>query len=83
MANIRKGEIDLLESIFHDIKDKSDMHDQAKELAKLIENLDMRDIVRNEKTRIAVAARREENPFYGRSKEEIERISKRVGGTGK
>jgi hypothetical protein len=59
------------------------MQDQAKELAKLIENLDMRDIVRNEKTRIAVAERREENPFYGRSKEEIERISKKIGGNEK
>ena len=83
MANIRKGEIDLLESIYHDIKNKSDMQDQAKELATLIENLDMRDIIRNEKTRIAVTERREENPFYGRSKEEIERISKRIGGNEK
>lgn len=83
MANIRKGEIDLLESIYHDIQNKPDMQDQAKELATLIENLDMRDIVRNEKTRIAVAERREENPFYGRSKEEIERISKRIGGNEK
>ena len=83
MANIRKGEIDFLESIYHDIKNKSDMQDQAKELATLIENLDMRDIIRNEKTRIAVAERREGNPFYGRSKEEIKRISKRIGGNEK
>jgi hypothetical protein len=53
MANIRKGEIDLLESIYHDIQNKQDMQDKAKELATLIENLDMRDIVRNEKARIS------------------------------
>ena len=53
MANIRKGEIDLLESIYHDIQNKPDMQDKAKELATLIENLDMRNIVRNEKARIS------------------------------
>ena len=74
MANIKKQEINFLESLYHKIKYVRNLSDEAISLASLINDLDDRNCVSRDRTRAIVAEKRISDPTYGRSKTEKDRI---------
>ncbi len=76
MANIKKDEIKFLKNLCAGLYLNNFTKD-ADSLKSLIDSLEDRDAKRNERTKEFVFEKRKSDPYYGRSKEERDRIERR------
>ena len=80
MPNIKKQEVEFLRSLVDKIENCKDMEQEAFTLQTIINRLDAKQEEVNKRTLEIVTEKRKQNPLYGRSKEEKERIENRKRG---
>jgi hypothetical protein len=80
MPNIKKQEVEFLRSLVDKIENCKDMEQEAFTLQTILNRLDAKQEEANKRTLEIVTEKREQDPCYGRSKEEKERIKNRKRG---
>ena len=80
MPNIRKQEVEFLRSLVDKIENIESLEHEAFSLQTILNRLNAKQEEVNKRTLEIVTEKRKQNPLYGRSKEEKERIMNRKRG---
>lgn len=77
-AFLRKNEFEFLSYLAEKMNNSESFNEDSKQLQAILDRLDDQREKSNARTAKAVAERRIENPFYGRSDSECEKIEKNI-----